>query len=275
LPIVFLVTFGRSRVYLPIFDPFAYLANPNTAVLYFSALLFATTQIYGNRNLLHQFVNAAVMNKIGALVATVVAIGLWMALPLRRETVVALLAAAAGAVVAFELGAFARAIAAFDNLALVFQLKPHTIASMSYKELVKLTGTTDLSAFFRLMHWSNIWELYSDQGLLTLLFGYGAGQTQILTHAGMVPHNDYLRILAEYGFLNFAVFVLFLFYVWRRLTASPANVLFVVLCIYFFSENLLDSFSSMALFFAYAGRFTTHANPSLLRRVRSRGLARG
>jgi hypothetical protein len=74
----------------------------------------------------------------------------------------------------------------------------------------------------------------------------------------MVPHNDYLRILVEYGLINFAIFVCFLVYVRGALKTPPARVLFVVLCIYFFSENLLDSFTSMTLFFAYAGRMTAY-----------------
>jgi O-antigen ligase len=127
---------------------------------------------------------------------------------------------------------------------------------MSYKNLVLLTGSTDLSGFFRLIHWTNIWDLYSSGSIGTWIFGYGPGETPALTYAGMVPHNDYLRILVEYGPLNLVIFVCFLAHVRAELTMDAAKILFVVLCIYFLSENLLDSFTSMTLFFAYAGRMT-------------------
>jgi hypothetical protein len=130
---------------------------------------------------------------------------------------------------------------------------------MSYQELVLFTGSTDLSGFFRLIHWTNIWDLYANGSIGTVIFGYGAGETAALTYAGLVPHNDYLRVLAEYGPINLAIFVCFLAYVRSGLTSGAAKVLFLVLCIYFFSENLVDSFTSMALFFAYAGRMTESA----------------
>ena len=80
------------------------------------------------------------------------------------------------------------------------------------------------------------------------------GQTAPLTYAALVPHNDYLRVLAEYGPFNLIIFVGFLLHVRRGLTTGATKVLFVVLCVYFFSENLLDNFTSMAIYFAYARR---------------------
>jgi hypothetical protein len=130
------------------------------------------------------------MNRIGAVVATVVAVCLWIAFPLRRESIVVLIFVGVAGFIGFLLGAFDRAITAFDNLMLIYRVQPSTVSSMSFKELVQLTGSTDLSAFFRLIHWSNIWDLYSDRGIGTLLFGYGAGQTVVQTYLLLVPHND-------------------------------------------------------------------------------------
>lgn len=147
---------------------------------------------------------------------------------------------------------------------------------MSFSELVQLTGSTDLSAFFRLIHWSNVWELYSSGSIGTLLFGYGAGQTAPLTYAALVPHNDYLRVLVEYGPFNLVIFVSFLLHIRNGLTTGATKVLFVVLCIYFFSENLLDNFTSMAIYFAYAGRFTATSRRPVLRAIPKPGvIARG
>lgn len=254
LPILFLAS-AQSKVYSQEYA-FAYLPNANTAVLYFSAILFALTRRHGNVIIMLQLVNAALMNKVGAVVATAVAIGLWAVFPLRKQSVFAVVFLVLGAGVTYLAGGLDRVITAYENVALIFSLQPSTVAGMSYKDLVQLTGTTDLSAFFRVIHWSNIWDLYTNGGLTTLLFGYGAGQTTPLTYAGLSPHNDYLRILAEYGPLNLLVFVGFLFYIVVALQHAAARVLFIVLMIYFFSENLIDNFTSIALYFAYAGRLT-------------------
>jgi hypothetical protein len=63
-----------------------------------------------------------------------------------------------------------------------------------------------------------------------------------------------LRVLAEYGAINLACFVMFLWRVVSGMRLMQARVLFIVLLIYMFSENLLDNFTSMALYFAFAGR---------------------
>jgi hypothetical protein len=261
LPIVFMI-FGTSKIWDRQDEPFGYLPNANIAVLHFSALLFAASPVFGNRVIFLQLVNAAFMNKIGAIVATVISICMWATVPLRKESVLSATAILMPVVVigvaAHQLGAFDRAITAFDGLIFVLKLDPRSVVSMSYKNLVLLTGSTDLSGFFRLIHWTNIWDIYSSGSVGTLIFGYGPGQTPALTYAEMVPHNDYLRIFAEYGPVNFAIFAYFLVHIRGALKTASARVLFVVLCIYFFSENLLDSFTSMTLFFAYAGRMSVY-----------------
>lgn len=278
LPLVFLLT-GSSKVFEGesfFSEIFAYLPNANTAVLYFSALLFAVAQVYGDRIILFQFINALLMNRIGAMLATGVAVCLWIAFPLRKESIIGLFVIGGIGFIGFLLGAFDRALGALDNLWLVFSIEPSEVSSMSFSELVQLTGSTDLSAFFRLIHWSNVWELYSSGSIGTLLFGYGAGQTAPLTYAALVPHNDYLRVLVEYGPFNLVIFVSFLLHIRNGLTTGATKVLFVVLCIYFFSENLLDNFTSMAIYFAYAGRFTATSRRPVLRAIPKPGvIARG
>lgn len=282
LPLIFLVT-STSKVFEGetfFSEIFAYLPNANTAVLYFSALLFAVAQLYGDRVILFQFVNALLMNRIGAVLATVIAVCLWIAFPLRKQSVLGFLVVGAIGFTGYALGAFDRAIAAIDNLLLVFSIEPSQVSSMTFAELVQLTGSTDLSAFFRLIHWSNVLDLYSSGSVGTLLFGYGAGQTAPLTYAELVAHNDYLRILAEYGPFNLIIFVSFLLYIRNGLSTGATKVLFVVLCLYFISENLLDNFTSMAIYFAYAGRFTSRSSRPVLKTVAKRelilsGLERG
>ena len=260
LPIFFYLTIGDSRipefVALNVGNTFSYFANSNVAVLYFAALVFTLAERLGARAILLQFLNVALMNKIGAAVATIVAIGLWIAFPLRKESVIALAVFAVIVLIAVWVGAFDRAFATFESMSLLVELGPDTVSKMSFKDLVILTGTTDLSGFFRLIHWTNIWDIYSTSGFGTILFGYGIGQTPYLTVLQFVPHNDYLRILAEYGPINLVIFVCFLMHVLLNLKTGVLKILFVVLLVYFFSENLIDHFASMTLYFTYAGRYS-------------------
>ena len=258
MPLIFMLM-GETKVYTgaeyP--DTFAYFPNTNTAALYFSALLFSLSQWFGNKVLVLQFINAALMNRVGPALATIIAIGMWSTFPLRRHVFVFLFIFGIAGFLAYELGTLDRLLTGLDSIALIWNLDPSTVARMSYKDLVAMTGTTDLSAFFRIIHWTNIWELYSTQGLGVILFGYGAGQTGLVALVPMPPHNDYLRVLAEYGLPSFLVFVFFVINIATSIKLQAAKIIFTVLLIYFFSENLIDNFTSMALFFSYAGRFTS------------------
>lgn len=259
LPILYKLTIGDSQIpqvsIANLGNAFSYLYNTNIAVLYFAALIFALSDRLGRGAIPLQFANAVLMSKVGAAVATAGAIGLWIMFPLRKESALALLVAIAGGCIAVWSGALDRVVAVLESMRLLIDLGPDYVSRMSFGRLVELTGTTDLSGFFRVIHWSNILDIYSSGSLATMLFGYGIGQTINLTVMPFIPHNDYLRVLAEYGLVNLVVFVCFLLHVLRNLTTGPTKVLFMVLLFYFFSENLIDHFPSMTLYFTYAGRF--------------------
>lgn len=257
LPLLFMLV-SSTKIYVgreyP--DVVSYFPNSNTAALYFSALFFTLSPWLGNKVLVLQFMNALLMNRVGPALATIVSIGMWSLFPLRKEVVLAFIVIGIGGVGAFAVGALDRLMTGLDSIALIWNLGPNTIARTSYKQLVIMTGTTDLSAFFRVIHWSNIWDLYTSQGIGVILFGYGSGQTGYIASAPMPPHNDYLRILAEYGLFSCVIFVVFVASILASLKQQAPRILFTVLLIYFISENLVDNFTSMALFFAYAGRAT-------------------
>jgi hypothetical protein len=262
MPLIFRLI-GETKVYTGALypDAFAYFPNTNTAALYFSALLFALSQRLGNKVLVLQFINAALMNRVGPALATNIAVGMWSIFPLRKQIFVALFILGIAGVLAYALGTSDRLQRGLDSIALIWSLGPSTIARMSYKELVVMTDSTDVSAFFRIIHWTNIWELYSTQGLGVILFSYGAGQTGLVASVPMPPHNDYLRVLAEYGLLSFLVFVFCVVSIMASIKLQASKMIFTVLLIYFF-ENLIDNFTSMALFFSHAGRFTSRRSSS-------------
>ena len=258
LPLIFKLA-GETKVYVgaEFPDVFAYFPNTNTAALYFAALCFSLSQWFGNKMLVVQFINAAVMNRVGAALATILSIVMWSVFPLRPQVFVAFFILGIAGCIAYAFGAMDRLLLGLDSMALIWSLNPSTVARMTYKQLIDLTGTTDLSAFFRIIHWTNIFDYYSTQGLGVILFGYGAGQSGVIAVIPMPPHNDYLRVLAEYGLLNFLVFAFFVVSIVLSLKLQTAKIFFTVLLIYFFSENLLDNFTSIALFFSFAGRLTS------------------
>lgn len=86
----------------------------------------------------------------------------------------------------------------------------------------------------------------------------GSGQTATPTYAAFVPHNDYLCTLAVYRPFNLIVFASFLLHITNGLTAGATKILF---------KNLSDNFTSMAIYFAYAGRFTAASRRPVSRDV--------
>ncbi len=89
LPLIFKLV-GETKIYTGFEYPdvFSYFPNTNTAALYFSALFFALTPWFGSKVLVLQFINAAVMNRVGPALATIVAVGMWSIFPLRMQVFV-------------------------------------------------------------------------------------------------------------------------------------------------------------------------------------------
>ena len=111
--------------------------------------------------------------------ATVVAIGVWIAIPLRKESLIALAVFAVVAFIAVWVGAFDRAFATFESMNLLVEMGPDTVSKMSFRQLVELTGTTDLSGFFRVIHWTNVWDIYSSKALVHYFLDTGSGKRRI------------------------------------------------------------------------------------------------
>jgi hypothetical protein len=85
------------------------------------------------------------------------------------------------------------------------------------------------------------------------LFGFGVLTSTQLTDEKLLPHNDYLRFAFELGpglLLCFvAMNVLILKETFARFISIPA----IFLCIYFFSDNLINNLVVMSFFYFTAG----------------------
>lgn len=127
-----------------------------------------------------------------------------------------------------------------------------SLEKTSYSDLVATTGTSDLSFLFRLKHWSNIFDIiFNEPG--SIAFGFGVGASERLTEVGLVPHNDYLRVLFELGAFSFLAFFAMLFFIVKSVGLNFRVVPIVSIVIYFFSENLITNYLAMAIFYFSAG----------------------
>ena len=116
---------------------------------------------------------------------------------------------------------------------------------IAYYEQERVLGSGSASGIWRLAHWRQTIALYLDGAPAQRIFGFGIGSTtQIM---GILPHNEYLRMLFEQGIVGFLLFI----FVWYRvIMTAPREVRYIglIVAIYSFSENNLDNFPFMALF---------------------------
>jgi len=120
--------------------------------------------------------------------------------------------------------------------------------TLRYYDEERLMGEGATSGVWRLAHWRRTVETYADGTLTQQLFGFGTGSSTVLL--GILPHNEYLRILFEQGLAGLLLFL----FVWRRLLMTapkPVRYLGFIIAIYSFSENNLDNFPFMSLFILF------------------------
>ena len=132
----------------------------------------------------------------------------------------------------------------------------NNLQDINYYELnnrVNITGERgDVgSSIWRLAHWSNILTEYVKH-VWTIPFGMGAGFS--ISHTGLMPHNDFLLILSEYGLIVFCLFVKFITRIYKRMKVERMLIYFILaMFIYHLTENLLLNFPPNALFYFVLG----------------------
>lgn len=127
------------------------------------------------------------------------------------------------------------------------------LATVTYAELFVRLNTTDLSFLFRLKHWLDILTIYFSETLPSRVFGMGVGASENVSAMRLVPHNDYIRLIVEFGAVTFVGFILMVCSLLWKIGRGWTGVPFFAAAIYFFSENLVNNFTAMALLFFAAG----------------------
>ena len=117
--------------------------------------------------------------------------------------------------------------------------------SINFYAQERVLGEGSTSAVWRLAHWRQTIDTYTDGTAEQQLLGFGVGSSTMMM--GILPHNEYLRVLFEQGIVGLFLFI----FGWRRiiLTAPhPVRYVGLIVAIYSFSENNLDNFPFMSLF---------------------------
>jgi hypothetical protein len=230
-------------------------ANRNNAAAYAITLMGVVAVVLGRpvRSLILFMAVGIMFGTLGALIAVIIAMALTVAKP-RELGILALLllVTAVGYTVWPEEKPFVRFTPVIDSIRYIAEgrIKLH---STTYAELVLLLKTSDLSFVFRLKHWVDLMAVWAQADLYHWLFGFGVGASVQLSEMRLVPHNDYLRLLFEFGLVTLLAFAAVITLVFARLGRRWETVPFLAMVIYMFSENLIHNFTAMAFVFFSAG----------------------
>lgn len=240
--------------------------NRNNAALY-ALTLMSLYAVLSNRPISHPlpFIVVGVMfGTLGVLFAVmmglVVSVGSWRT----ARTVLLGFGALAGVVVLLpDAPIVDRLQPVVDSLKLLVSGRVN-LQVVSYGDLVRILNTTDLSFIFRLKHWWNLINLYADGQIYQWLFGLGIGSSVTMSDIGLVPHNDYLRILVECGLIAFSGFLFLLMHLIGAIGRRWELVPTIVVAFYFFSENLINNYLAMMIMFFCAGALATRTRNRLV-----------
>lgn len=237
---------------------FSIFTNRNNAALYAVAMLAFYNVLSGKpvRNIFIILVTGAAFATLGVLAAVVVALSLtvfkWKTL---KYAVPLLLIFALGYFIFPDSIVFKRVKPVVDSIQLLYSGRID-LNNVTFGQLVLLLQTQDLSFLFRLKHWLNLWTIYTDGAWYHWLFGYGVGASVSMSQIHLVPHNDYLRFLFECGLVTLLGFVSTIVLIVGACGRRWETVPLLAISLYFFSENLVNNYLAMALFYFCAGALT-------------------
>lgn len=187
-------------------------------------------------------------NTLGALLAFVVAL-LLVNVKFTWRNIVSLILVT----VIFALIALYGEIPTLNRLSNVYQGANNFFSTYSLRDVADVSyggymalqgGNEDVSFFFRLKQWLEIFFIMVDGEGWKVIFGYGMKASETLTTIGLVPHNDWLRILFELGLLSFTCFLLLNLVLFKKIYRIDKCLatLYLTFLIYMFSENLINNF---------------------------------
>lgn len=115
---------------------------------------------------------------------------------------------------------------------LVLESRETSLGSFSFLETrdfnIGFGGSGSIA--WRLSYWSALINFFAEQSWQVLLFGYGPGtftkDSYVLWFISHDPHNEYIRILFEYGFAGLSLFLVILYRILK--TSLLIGILFIL-----------------------------------------------
>ena len=164
---------------------------------------------------------------------------------------------------AFNLPVLNRLSEVYNAFIIVVNAYPiKDIPFLEYGEIVRVSGSTDLSLFFRIKQWTEMVQFGLNMSVKEFLFGIGLGNISDITSTRLIAHNDYLKIFIEAGAIVFIATINMYYIVIRKIFYMERDLSWVILAIlmYFFTENLLNNFLAMSMFSYGLGRMYSNSN---------------
>lgn len=240
-------------------------ANRNNAALYmisFLGLLNGLFYIKQSHSIMFSLIVGFIFGKLGVFIA--VLFSLVFVLLTRKNIIILLFFSLLMIIISYviipETLILNRLKSAYVSIQIIFDPDSPSLDKMSYSDLFLATGSTDLSLFFRLKHWDEILYLWGKSSLIKQIFGSGVGSSVIYTSAELVPHNDYLRYFYECGVFTFLGFIFLQISVLKGIGRNNFVIPFLVISVYFISENLANNYLAMVIYYFSAGLILRNIN---------------
>lgn len=137
-------------------------------------------------------------------------------------------------------------------------LQDVNIYELSQSVDVEGDRTDNTSSIWRMGHWLRILTAYLSSWWC---IPFGMGENYTRAEFGNAPHNDYVKILVEYGLIIFCFFVKLVKNSYDRLKENNSLIYFILpMFIYHFTENLIDTFPPNVILYFTLGWGVTRYN---------------
>lgn len=230
-----------------------FFVNPNNLALYSFSLLFFLDEEH-DKNIIKIMVNIIIISLLimsatsGAIIAYIIGMTYKMLKTGRKKSLFFIIVT----LLIFSLGYFLENIPFLTRIkiqiAIIFEERyklSNYYHNFDYGYLIEKYGAAGYtSALTRIQIWMKALTLFNEQSILYKLFGGGAKYSEVLCK--VMPHNEYIRILLDYGIIGLIIFLLIFMIIFIS-TKKKYQYIILIFLIFFITENVFDNMLFMTL----------------------------